>query len=267
MRWRKPSSRRATSTASSSIRPTGSMRFHTELTEQLGSANFGKSLCDFPLVGGLMVRPGRQQGPLGRVPRPVQERHRGRRWNLAVVLAPHADRPLGSRPLRVHLPQPRADLDGVRVSLRPPPAGAGRDGDAAAHAGVRHHQRATGGHRRGGPQARRAQRAGPAPHADHRRRRAELEDDRRAAPPARLLLHRGRRLRVHRHLGGAREGCRPGAGLGSRFRPGAVPSSTWVTSAAGPTASSTSCARWGRSPPSRPSRRPDLARRTWTSPS
>ena len=35
--------------------PNGSMRFHTELTEQLGSANFGKSLCDFPLVGGLMV--------------------------------------------------------------------------------------------------------------------------------------------------------------------------------------------------------------------
>ena len=35
--------------------PNGSMRFHTELTEQMGSANFGKSLCDFPLVGGLMV--------------------------------------------------------------------------------------------------------------------------------------------------------------------------------------------------------------------
>ncbi|MSQ29189.1 MAG: thiolase family protein [Dehalococcoidia bacterium] len=35
--------------------PNGGMRFHTEMTEQLGSQNFAKTMCDFPLVGGLMV--------------------------------------------------------------------------------------------------------------------------------------------------------------------------------------------------------------------
>ncbi len=93
----------------------------------------------------------------------------------------------------------------VRVSVRPDHRQHVRDVRDAAHARVRHHQRAARLDQGRGLASRPAQSACDAARRRHGRGGGQLADDRRPAAPARLLRDQRRRRRDHRHQPGGRQ--------------------------------------------------------------
>ena len=132
-----------------------------------------------------------------------------------------------------------AGPDPVRGAVRQLARRLLRDGRAAPHARVRHDVGAARRDRRRRARVRRAQPARHVPRPDHRRRRAQLADDRRPAAQARLLrdLRRRRRDR-HDHRGAGpgpaasrRSTCSAPAGAQTHWNIGQMPDFT--TSAGG----------------------------------